>query len=188
MPVRSFRHAKQRLSRVLDQERRRRLAEHLTGRSIEVVRSAGLEPIVVSSADDVAAAAQRWSVEVLPEPAGGGLDTAAGAAAAHAGHRAWLILHADLPLLTAEDLTPLLAAVGAGWVIAPSHDGGTTALGGRGEFHFSYGVASFHRHLRAAPTARVVSTAGLLLDVDDHRDLEAARRHPRGAWLEHVLQ
>jgi len=34
----------------------------------------------------------------------------------------------------------------------------------------------------------VVSALGLLLDIDDEHDLESARHHARGAWLEHVLQ
>lgn len=187
-PVRSFEHAKQRLSKALDPASRRRLARGLAHRAIHTVRDAGVEPVVVSSAPDVVEDAGAWSVEVLAEPPEGGLNAAAAVATARAGDAPWLILHSDLPLLSVEDLGLLFTALGEGPVLAPSYDGGTTALGGRSSFPFAYGTASFHRHLRAAPHARVVSATGLLLDIDDGRDLDAARQHPRGAWLDDLLQ
>jgi 2-phospho-L-lactate guanylyltransferase (CobY/MobA/RfbA family) len=68
-------------------------------------------------------------------------------------------------------------------VIAPSADGGTSVLGGQGDARFGYGPGSFHLHLRRFPEAEIVTRPGLLHDVDSPADLESARRHPRGAWL-----
>ena len=72
-------------------------------------------------------------------------------------------------------------------VIAPSHDGGTSALGATGHLDFHYGVGSFHRHLRQAPRAAVIVRPGLAFDLDTVDDLDAVLRHPRGNWIEMLL-
>jgi 2-phospho-L-lactate guanylyltransferase (CobY/MobA/RfbA family) len=73
--------------------------------------------------------------------------------------------------------------VDLGRAIAPSADGGTTALAGSGPAVFTYGPGSFRRHLGRFPEAGIVIRTGLLHDVDSYSDLAAARRVPRGAWL-----
>ena len=56
------------------------------------------------------------------------------------------------------DLAALLAGIDEqGAVVAPSADGGTSALGGKGDAFFSYGPGSFHRHLGSSPTAAIVA-------------------------------
>ena len=88
------------------------------------------------------------------------------------------------PLEVALTRRAVVAVVsGGGWVIAPSADGGTSALGGRGEARFAYGRGSFRRHLGRHPQCQVVTSPGLLHDIDSFADLESARRHPHGAWL-----
>jgi 2-phospho-L-lactate guanylyltransferase (CobY/MobA/RfbA family) len=73
-------------------------------------------------------------------------------------------------------------------VLAPSSDGGTSLIGGVGQFDFAFGPESFHRHLArlAERTVNILTTVGTLLDLDKPADLEAAAAHPRGAWLNGV--
>ena len=121
---------------------------------------------------------------VLADPPGGGLDAAAHEIVRYAEVRPWLILHSDLPCLTSTEVGAALDLLGSGRrVLAPSYDGGTSALGGLGPFRFSYGVASFHRHLHSGSPPAVLSSLGFQLDIDTPADLAVARRHPRGAWL-----
>jgi 2-phospho-L-lactate guanylyltransferase (CobY/MobA/RfbA family) len=96
----------------------------------------------------------------------------------------WIVLHADLPLLTGPELEAVeTTRVDRGWAIAPSADGGTTALGGSGPAVFTYGPGSFRRHLGRFPEAGIIVRTGLLHDVDSYSDLASARRVPRGSWL-----
>ena len=101
---------------------------------------------------------------------------------------AWMVVHADLPLLAPEDIRLAMKALqSAGWVLAPSSDGGTSLIGGRGDpgFEFAYGKASFHRHLSRLRhrSPRILHRLGLALDLDLPSDLRAVLSHPRGGWL-----
>lgn len=184
LPIRSFRDAYRRLAGTLDPRRRASLARALASHTASAVREAGPRPLIVSSAPEVRQWALDHGYEVRPDPPRGGLNGAAREIVRRAGRRPWLILHSDLPCLTSEEVGRVLAALLAGrHVLAPSYDGGTSALGGRGPFPFSYGVASFHRHLHAGPAPSVISSLGFQLDIDSPRDLSVAACHPRGAWL-----
>lgn len=185
LPVRSFRDACRRLADAFDPARRAALARALASRTAAAVAEAGAAPVIVTSAPEVRDWAEAEGYAVAAEPPGEGLDGAAHAAVRHAAGRPWLIIHADLPCLTPEEAAAALGLLGSGRrVLAPSYDGGTSALGGRGPFRFSYGPASFHRHLTAGPPPAVLGSLGFALDIDRPADLEAAARHPRGAWLE----
>lgn len=190
IPVKSFRMGKQRLSDALDPARRERLGRALAGHVAAAVARAGLIPLIVTADAGVAEWATSAGFPSLPDP-GDGLD-----AAAHAGvewaERAgstWIVIHSDLPLLTRNDVSDLVDASAAGHSpIAPSADGGTSAIGSLGPFDFSFGVSSFHRHLPRLSSPKVVSRRGLALDIDSPMDLEAAVRASGGAWLEAVLR
>lgn len=186
VPVKRFFVAKRRLAGVLDAEARSRLGRDLATHTLETVAEAGGDPLVLAADDEVAAWAHSsgWSSAV---DAGGGLDGAATAAAqrALAGGVPWLIVHADLPLLTAADIASALRPLASGTeVIAPSNDGGTSLLGAARPIRFGYGPASFHRHLPRLRHPEVVVRLGLALDLDDATDLAAARAHAKGAWLD----
>jgi 2-phospho-L-lactate guanylyltransferase (CobY/MobA/RfbA family) len=127
---------------------------------------------------------------VMREPDKAGLDGAAATLRDHAISvgRPWLLLHADLPLISTDDVIALLTPLQAGRaVIAPSHDGGTSGLGASGRIEFRYGTGSYHRHLRQLPTAAVVVRPGLGLDLDTVADLDGILRHRRGDWIRTIL-
>lgn len=184
IPVKPFTVAKARLGSVLDAGSRRRLGRAIAARTATCAAETGAEVCIVTGDDGVAAWAHRLGFSVLAEPTGAGLDGAAGAVALAAPDD-WAVLHADLPLLTSQELTSALGH--AGPVIAPSHDGGTSLVKASGSFPFAYGPASFRRHRAARPTATVVTTPGLALDLDTARDLTVARRLAAGRWLEELL-
>ncbi|HWL50093.1 MAG TPA: DUF2064 domain-containing protein [Acidimicrobiia bacterium] len=188
LPVKSFRLGKQRMADHLTDDARAGLGSALAERTAVLAVDAGLIPVLVAGDGDVAEWAIIHGFPSIPDP-GEGLDGAALAGARWAIEAAseWIVLHTDLPLLTAAELAELSAAMsGGGTVIAPSADGGTSALGGSGPAAFSYGPGSFHRHLGRFPAAAIVARTGLLHDIDTFSDLESARRHPRGAWLSHL--
>ncbi|MGI9649274.1 MAG: 2-phospho-L-lactate guanylyltransferase [Acidimicrobiia bacterium] len=180
IPVKPFGVAKARLDSVLSAAQRSRLGRAIAARTIEQALGTGAPVAVVTGDPGVAAWAATTGAEVVleqpeMEP---GLSGAAAAAAAVAVRResSWLILPADLPLLTVADLEAAISRHRpGGHVIAPSYNGGTSLLMGSGSFAFSYGPGSFHRHLRAAGGAEVVVRTGLALDLDTPRDLAMAR-------------
>jgi 2-phospho-L-lactate guanylyltransferase len=165
------------------------LGRVLAERTADLAVDVGLIPVLVAGAADVADWAVLQGLPSIPDP-GEGLDTAVreGVDWAVASSSPWIVLHADLPLLTRPELETVVATrVDHEWVIAPSADGGTSALGGSGPAVFSYGPGSFRRHLGRFPSAGIVIRTGLLHDVDSFSDLASARRHPRGAWLAEVV-
>lgn len=177
VPVKSFRMGKQRLSGAVSLSEREELGRHLAGHVAAQVEAAGLIPLVVTADPEVATWATSSGFPSLPDP-GDGLDAAAAAGVTWAEHTSssWIVLHSDLPLLHPEDVAALAEIVRSGAaVVAPSSDGGTSAIGWRGPFQFAFGPGSFHRHLARLGSPTVITRLGLLLDVDSPDDLEAVR-------------
>jgi 2-phospho-L-lactate guanylyltransferase len=189
VPIKPFGIAKQRLAPILDAPSRSRLGKAIAANTLSAVAAAGVEVAVVTADPDVAAWTMRQGVPVIADP-GTGLDDAAAAGVA-AAVDGWAIIHADLPWLQPADLAAVLGARPPGGItLAPAADGGTSVIAGTGGFPFSYGPGSFARHLAAAvalPHA-VVVRAGLALDLDTPTDLEVARSHERGDWLERAAR
>lgn len=189
VPVRQAISPKTRLATVLSSRTRRLLSLEMAARVVAAIEEAGARPLVLAADQGVVdwACERGWQAIRDRAPS---LNAAAAGAVAEATRRkvGWMIVHADLPLLTAAELRDGLAAVGSGnWVLAPSSDGGTSLIGGSGDphFDFAYGDGSFHRHLarlRRRPV-KVVFRLGLALDLDRPSDLAAALSHPRGRWL-----
>jgi 2-phospho-L-lactate/phosphoenolpyruvate guanylyltransferase len=188
IPVKPFGAAKRRLADVLDPRARARLGQQLAERTVRVVAECGARPLVLSADDAVTSWAQAFGVDVQLDE-GSSLDAAADAAVQRIRGEGgvWAILHADLPIITAGDLDVAVELLDAGRsVIAPSSDGGTSLVGSSSDrFSFSYGRASFHRHLHrlASSNPAVVIARGLLLDLDTPHDLAAASATTEGAWL-----
>jgi 2-phospho-L-lactate guanylyltransferase len=111
-----------------------------------------------------------------------GLNEALTQAATHvaaSGAEALLVLPADLPLVTPDDIDALIAVLGPqpSVVLAASRDGGTNALLVRPPLAlpFLYGPNSLARHMEAARQRGIgveaVRSPGLMLDVDQPDDL-----------------
>ena len=196
LPIKPFGVAKQRLHPRLDAAARSVLGREIAARTAAAAATAGAEVAIVTGDAGVRRWAQRLGHDVIDEGPSRGLDAAATALVGHARNegRPWVVLHADLPLISPHDVGGLLDAVVAhGAVVAPSHDGGTSAVGGSpavggsDPIRFAYGPASFHRHHRQVPTAPVVVRPGLAWDLDTVFDLESMLRLPGGAWVGDLL-
>lgn len=183
VPVKRFFVAKRRLAPVMSAEARSRLGQDLASHTVTTIAAAGADPVVLAADEEVASWAKgnNWPAQV---DAGSGLSGATTAATTSRGDDPWLVIHADLPLLIPEDISLALEVLAAGRSpLAPSNDGGSALIGGRGPFDFSYGPASFHRHLPRLGEPAVLVRLGLILDLDEPSDFHAARSHLRGAWL-----
>lgn len=189
VPVKSFSSGKERLAAALDPGSRAALVRAMADHVISVTESAGLLPVLVTESADVADWGAGRGLPSVPDP-GLGLNAAAeaGIGWARSTGSSWMVLHADLPLLRPQDLEAMARALAKGAdPIAPSADGGTSAIAGREPPALSYGPGSFHRHLPRLANPRVVVRAGLAHDIDNPADLASAREHPNGAWLNRVL-
>lgn len=159
-----------RLSDSLSLEQRHRLSLTLASGVLAAVTSVGLRAIVITPADDVAMWAVEHDATVCADP-GKGLSEAAHAGVSMVGDAPWLVIHADLPLVTPAAIAVLAETCESSTVIVPSHDGGTAVIGSRGPFTFSYGVGSFQHHYASAPDATVIVSPELGVDIDTARHL-----------------
>lgn len=188
IPVKSFALGKGRLSGMLTPEQRALLAKAMAAHVSASAEQAGWTPVVVTADESVAEWATRRGIPSITDP-GDGLSAAASVGAewaSQSGSR-WVILHSDLPLLTSTDLHRFWQAGENGDAIAPSADGGTSAITATAEIDFTYGPASFSRHLARLDDATIISLPGLLHDVDSPDDLDSVLDHPRGRWIEDVI-
>ena len=186
VPVKRLAQAKSRLRPVLSDGQRR---EFVLAMLEDVLRLTLAQPAiattaVVSADDDVLDFAHRLGAQPIREPRSvRGLNAALAFAAdvlARQGATGLLVLPADVPLATREDIEAILAAwQEAPVVLCPSHSGGTSALALQPPqaIPFRFGPRSFAAHRRAAaerglPVA-VLSRPGLALDADRPEDLHA---------------
>jgi 2-phospho-L-lactate/phosphoenolpyruvate guanylyltransferase len=183
IPVKPFGVAKGRLAPLLDAPRRSFLGREVAARTIGAAAATGVDVAVVTADEGVASWARDLGVGIITDP-GKGLDEAATTVVSAAEGRPWMILHADLPLVSTDDILVLLDGLQrSDTVISPSYNGGTSALGSKGAFPFRYGPASFRAHLALAAGGTVIVRLGLALDLDTPADFIAAQRHPCGEWL-----
>lgn len=137
---------------------------------------------VISADPAVLRLAEQHGARPLADQAGD-LNAAleqARATVRRAGADALLVVHGDLPLITADDVWALADALAAGadLVLAPDRaEVGTNALGGwlAAGMPFLFGGASFARHMAAAAWRElhvaVVRSPTLALDVDTPESL-----------------
>ncbi len=173
VPLKAAGIRKQRLAGILDAPARDALAEAMLARvGATLAEVAGVTPILLAAVRPAG-----WAGAWLRETAAG-LNPALAAARAALGAARLAVLHADLPYLTAGDVTALLAAAErAGCAIAPDAAGsGTNAIAiadGR-PLPFRFGPDSFAAHLAAAgPAVAVVRRDGLARDIDTAADWRA---------------
>lgn len=185
VPMKPFQKAKSRLSAVLAPEQREALAERFFRHTLAVLQDvkeiAGT--VVISRDPGVLAIAREYRAYTVAESGQPELNAAllrASQVVGAQGADGVLVLPADLPLLTTEDVRGMLHAgrYHQTVVIAPDrmHDGTNAMLiVPPGLISFAYGVNSFQRHQDLAhavsATVKVYESDTLALDVDVPADL-----------------
>jgi 2-phospho-L-lactate/phosphoenolpyruvate guanylyltransferase len=196
VPLRSPGRGKTRLAPRLSPAARASLAGAMLADVAAALAAAAVDEVVVVAAGPAAAAAAAaLGLDALIDPPDVvGLDGALRAAAGRLGPRPeLLVVAADLPRLTADDLAAVRAP-DAAVVVAPTIDGGTGVLVRRPADVVTtrYGVGSAARHLALARRAGVatasVHRAGTAYDVDTIADLTALRDAPVGPATRRLLE
>ena len=154
-----------RLSAILGPEERARLSIELCTRAISAAKGAGLRVSAISSSQEVIDWTSTVDIGCLPDP-GDGLSTAVASAVATLGEAPWIVMHADLPLVSSQAVQTIADASTHSTVLVPSSDGGTNVIASSGPFAFAFGPGSFHRHFAAAPNAAVIPSVELSVDID----------------------
>lgn len=202
VPIKSLANAKRRLAPALAPSARRQLVLTMLE---DVLAAAGavteINPVLVVTPDAmVAELARRKGARVLMEHRASGLNAAVrrGLAEAQAlGCERALVLPADVPLATPEELSQVLAAAGtapgsAALVPATDQDGTNALLLTPPQaLEPQFGPGSFIAHLSQAVArrldVRVLQLPGLGADIDRPGDLghllERKRADPRYAFL-----
>lgn len=192
VPVKRLGEAKQRLSALLSAGQRAALGLAMLEDVLAALSGvAALDGILLVSPDPRAHALGRcYGARILAEAENHGLNPAVQRAAAllqDEGIAQILVLHGDLPLVSGEEISRLIAAhrPAPALTIAPDAEGrGTNAMicspPDLVEFH--YGPDSVRAHCAAAEQAGIVPTllraAGLGFDIDEVDDLLALMALP----------
>lgn len=180
IPVKRLDSAKSRLAESLSAEERAALMRELLDHVVAVTREAAVGPITIVSSEPL-------DVDGLPRFDDRGLpwnEALAEAMAEVVTERIATILAADLPLVTAEEISRLVSSTPArGVAIGRARDGGTNALSMRppGGYPTCFGTpASAAGHERgtwlAGGNVHTLDLPGLAFDVDTPEDLTAWRR------------
>ena len=194
VPVKPLRRAKSRLSSVIGAEERLELSREMLNRVLEALAKVPEieRTLLVSRDSEAMALARHHGARTLSERPPIDLNQAlqqATRAAVGSGASAVLVVPADLPLVTADDLRELvsLAESPPVVVIAPDRrQAGTNALlaSPAGLIEYAFGPSSFDRHraLALAAGARVLvcDRPGLALDLDLPEDLGLFRKASGG--------
>lgn len=189
VPVKPIRRAKSRLAGALNQEERIALSREMLRRVLRAL--AGVERIertlLVSRDSEALALGRRHGARTLSERPPIDLNQAldqATRAAVGSGATAVLVVPADLPLVTSEDVEALidLAEPSPSLVLAPDrHRDGTNAFlaSPPGLIEYQFGPKSLSRHISAAVAASIrvaeCDRPGLALDLDLPEDLALYR-------------
>lgn len=199
IPVKPLNRAKSRLASVLTPDARARLSEFMFRQVLMAVQPVqALAGVLVISRDQHALAIARdHGAHTLQEAGNPELNTALTRATQVVllwRGSAVLILPADLPLITSEDVSAIveMGKLPNTMVIATdAAQDGTNALLLRppGVISFNYGTGSFEKHkaqaLEAGMQVKLYQSDRIALDIDVPGDLDKARAH--GAALEMVI-
>jgi 2-phospho-L-lactate guanylyltransferase len=186
VPVKPLKRAKSRLSGVLSGEERALLSQDMLLHTLDVLKSVPrIERMLVVSRDTRALALARGhGARTVTERGAPQLNQAlirATVIARGYGVSTVLVLPADLPLLTKDDIETLIAAAKDPPVVVISpdrHGTGTNALlmSPPGVIEYEFGPESYNRHLERAKSAgarvEICELPSLELDLDVPEDLE----------------
>jgi 2-phospho-L-lactate guanylyltransferase len=187
VPVKPLRLGKSRLARVFTPEERVDLNRHLLSNTLDTLRKIPeIEQVLVVSRDQAALSlARELGARTVQENGDPDLNialTRATIVAKTYSTRGVLIVPADLPLITCEDVYSLLARIEQPpvVVVAPDrHHQGTNALlvCPAGLIEYEYGPDSFQKHCELAKAVgarlEICELPSLALDLDIPDDLEA---------------
>ena len=190
VPVKPLRRGKSRLAGALSEDERTELNRALLQNTLKTFADLReVEEVLVISRDPQALAiARHHGARTVREDGQPELNTALKRATVIAqvyATRGVLILPADLPLVTREDVLTLIERVGdpPAVVIAPDRHGtGTNALliSPAGLIEYDFGENSFQRHCQrtreAGARLEIVNLPSLGLDLDLPEDLELVRK------------
>lgn len=184
VPVRAPSNGKTRLAGALTEPDRAALVgAMLTDVAAALSASTVAATVVAAGGPEAATVASALGLDVILDPPGGvGLDAALAAAAASLDRSSrLLVVAADLPTLTSEEVD-LLLAEDAVVVVAPTLDGGTGGLlrTPADAIPTAYGAGSAARHLELARqrghVAKRLALPGFARDVDTVADLRPLLR------------
>ncbi|MCC6568005.1 MAG: 2-phospho-L-lactate guanylyltransferase [Anaerolineales bacterium] len=189
VPVKPLRRGKSRLAGTLNENERTELNRALLQHSLETLSGvSGVDEVLVVSRDPNALAiAREHGARTVQEDGAPHLNTALKRATVVAqvyATQGVLILPADLPLVTREDIQTLLdrAVKPPVVVIAPDrHRKGTNALviAPAGLIEYDFGENSFQRHCervkQAGARLEIVELPSLGLDLDEPEDFELVK-------------
>jgi len=189
VPVKPLRRGKSRLAGALSEDERTQLNQSLLQHTLETLT--GLKEVeqvlVVSRDPNALTLARSYGARTVQEESQSQLNTALKRATVVAqvyATRGVLVLPADLPLISREDVLTLISRAGEPpvVVIAPDrHEKGTNALliSPAGLIDYDFGGSSFHRHCelvkKAGARLEIVNLPSLGLDLDVPEDLEFIR-------------
>lgn len=191
VPVKPLKRAKSRLSDVLSTDQRYAFAEMMLRQVLTVVSNTPqvTGTLVISRDTRALAIARDLGAKTVQEGTASDLNPALQRATEVVrmwGAQSILILPADLPFITVEDVTAL-AQMGRHEpcivAVPDRYNDGTNALLVRppGLIQYAYGTNSFKRHVehatQAGVTVRVFHSETLQLDIDIPEDLEAYNRY-----------
>lgn len=192
VPVKSLSAGKSRLAPILTAKAREDLSIYMLRKVLEALsRSGGFDWIgVVTNDPKVCSLAQDWKAHSIWEPE----QISENRSIVHGsricrelGAKSLLVIHADLPLVTAGDIENLLSIGGSEpkVVLCPSKEGtGTNALYRTPPevIPACFGPDSFSRHLSEAEARRIpwesCSLPGISLDIDTPEDLRKLGHWP----------
>lgn len=194
VPVKPLRWGKSRLAAVLSQEERKDLNSHLLVNTLETLNLIPeIEHVLVISRDPAALSlARAHGARTVQENGAPELNVALARATVVAKNystRGVLVVPADLPLITPEDVSAMLALAKdppVVVVVPDRHRKGTNALliCPVGLIEYDFGPNSFHQHcesaLRAEARLEVCDLPSLALDMDLPEDLELVNAEIEG--------
>lgn len=190
IPVKPLKRAKSRLAPVLTPEQRQQLAESMFRHVLDVVRGVPqvIGTLVISRDSKALSIARDYNAKTVQETGTPELNSAltrATQVVASWGVDSVLVLPADLPLVTGEDIVNIIT-MGQGMrsvVIATDQNkDGTNALFMRppGLIPYAFGPGSYQRHRMLARDAglstRIYHSDQLALDIDINDDLDTYKR------------